>query len=81
MAVVNDSEGWRLPTMEELVLMYRNLKQKGLDSFTDAWYCSSAEVGALPFFLDATYALRFTDGYQLRSGKGSPFRIRAVRQF
>jgi hypothetical protein len=29
---------WRLPTREELDLMYKNLKQKGLGGFADTWY-------------------------------------------
>jgi hypothetical protein len=79
---LNGIGGWRLPSLEELALMYKNLKQKGLGDFTtDGLYCSSVEDGALPFFKDATYGQRFSDGAQIRSGKVTRFNIRAVREF
>jgi hypothetical protein len=46
---------WFLPSQGELNLMYRNLKQKGLGDFQNAWYWSSSQSGARYAWLQFFY--------------------------
>jgi hypothetical protein len=67
---------WFLPSKDELNLMYRNLKQKGLGEFSNAWYWSSSQPQH-----DDIWAQHFGDG---RQGFGFTFdtlSVRAVRAF
>jgi TolB-like protein len=69
--------GWRLPTKDELDLMYKNLKQKGLGGFNNNWYWSSSQINS-----NYAWYQRFSDGGQFDIyGKGSTFSVRAVRAF
>ena len=69
---------WRLPTKDELNLMYVNLKMRNLGGFGSDWYWSSTK-GSTGY----AYSQRFNDGSQLSySGNMSdPGRVRAVRTF
>ncbi|MDR0585032.1 MAG: DUF1566 domain-containing protein [Treponema sp.] len=67
---------WRLPTIDELDLMYKTLKVNGLDEFSGAYYWSSNEVNKN----DAALVLFFTNAEQRRGGKKGKYLIRAVRQ-
>jgi len=73
---------WRLPTKEELDLMYVNLKLRNLGNFANEWYWSSSE------YIDqrvgfSVVMLNFSDG--MRRDNGDPgftyVRMRAVRSF
>ena len=67
---------WFLPSLDELNLMYTNLKCFGVGGFTDRAYWSSTEY-------DANDAQRqgFSSGYQRYNDKRSTFSVRAVRAF
>jgi hypothetical protein len=40
---INGYGGWFMPSLDELVLIYKNLAAKGLGGFDKAWYFSSSE--------------------------------------
>jgi len=71
---------WFLPSKDELDLMYKNLKQKGLGGFSNDWYWSSSQN-------DYGYAWsqNFNNGGQgfVRGepNKGRTHSVRAIRQF
>jgi hypothetical protein len=67
---------WFLPSIDELKLMYQNLKEKGLGNFTDGDYLSSSEYDK-----DYIWLQRFGDGKQDFNSKGLPMRVRSVRAF
>jgi hypothetical protein len=67
---------WFLPSIDELKLMYQNLKEKGLGNFTDGDYLSSSEYDK-----DYIWLQRFGNGKQDFNGKGCPMRVRPVRAF
>jgi len=70
---------WFLPSMDELDLMYKNLKEKGLGGFSDDSYWSSSE------YFGETNGARFQsfgDGRQSGTEyRGSSCSVRAVRAF
>ena len=75
--VLGGFDDWFLPSMDEINLMYTNLKKPGKGGFESAWYWSSSEY-------DSSYAWRqgFDDGGQGYSGKGYiNYSVRAVRAF
>jgi hypothetical protein len=67
--------GGRLPTIDELNLMYRNLHKQGLGGFADYSYWSSSDKSF-------HYAWRqiFGDGYQGSGYKDDSKCVRAVRE-
>jgi hypothetical protein len=67
---------WFLPSKDELDLMYKNLKSKGLGSFKQSQYWASSEE-------NPSYAWfqRFSDGFQDYSLKFNTGLVRAVRAF
>jgi hypothetical protein len=69
-------DDWFLPSKDELDLMYKNLKAKGLGEFGNAWYWSSSEY-------DGKYAWLqyFSDGSQYYGTKPTTNSVRAVRAF
>ncbi|MDR0663800.1 MAG: hypothetical protein LBF80_06985 [Spirochaetaceae bacterium] len=78
---------WVLPSNDELNLMYQNLKEKGLGSFTnDTYWSSSVHDNS---FGGYSFAQRFNDGFRfgLDSGfatesvKSRSNRVRPIRQF
>jgi hypothetical protein len=66
---------WFLPSRDELNLMYRNLKTRGLGNFS-LWYWSSSEHSK-----DYAWVQWFTDGVQGIYDKDSTLSVRAVRAF
>jgi len=72
----NGYKDWFLPSKDELDLMYKNLKQKGLGRFTNNWYWSSSQ-GAN----DSSWFQDFSDGNQHDNGKNLTNSVRAVRAF
>lgn len=69
---------WRLPTKEELNLVYQNLRKPGIITGTgDDWYWSSSQ---LSFY--ALFAQHFGSGGQDRLYDArSEFAVRAIRAF
>jgi TolB-like protein len=66
---------WFLPSKDELDLMYKNLKQKGLGGFGSSWYWSSSQ------YTNATWIHYFGDGRQDYHHKHNTHAVRAVRAF
>jgi hypothetical protein len=73
---LNSFDDWFLPSIEELALMYTNLKLKGLGDFGDVSYWSSSESG-----LQGAWRKLFADGRQDYPNKTESFYVRAVRAF
>jgi hypothetical protein len=70
---------WFLPSKDELDLMYKNLKQKGLGGFSNNSYWSSSQNGNYGNF---AWVQRFSDGNQTSTSETSTTRfVRAVRAF
>lgn len=67
-------EGWRLPIIEELQLMHRELYQKGLGNFKHFYRSSDCVFGIFPktFYFERGKS----DGF---SGKSGLYRVRPVR--
>ncbi len=66
--------GWRLPTMNELNLLYQQKTLVG--GFTTDYYWSSQEDGN-----SVAWYVYFTNGEQNYNFKNTAFRVRAVRSF
>jgi hypothetical protein len=73
---INGYKDWFLPSKDELNLMYKNLKQKGLGGFSNDWYWSSSQGNN-----NLALAQRFSDGEQSNNSKSSMYLVRAVRAF
>jgi hypothetical protein len=71
-----DFDDWFLPSRDELMLMYTNLKSKGWGGFGNGWYWSSSEHSS--FY---AYCQRFNDGSRDYNSKGNTYSVRAVRAF
>ena len=78
---------WFLPSKNELLKMYKNLKSGSDDnsvsfspvgSFSNIWYNSSSEYAATPTLNEA---VDFTDGTNYQSSKGVVNKVRACRSF
>jgi hypothetical protein len=68
---------WFLPSKDELDLMYKNLKNKGLGGFSNDWYWSSSQNNNL-----CAWSQDFSDGLQTSlNSKNYPFSVRAVRAY
>jgi hypothetical protein len=67
---------WFLPSKDELDLMYKNLKQKGLGSFRNDWYWSSSLSND-----DNAWGQTFSSGGQSYGSKKGTSSVRAVRAF
>ena len=75
--VYND---WYLPSMDELTLMYDNLKLSGIGNFnTTSSYFSSSEDITTPNFY--AYYKRFSSGYSGSTLKSVSLFIRPIRKF
>jgi len=68
--------GWRLPTKDELNLMYVNLKMRNLGGFSNGWYWSSSQYGNY-----YAWRQRFSDGNQGDDYNSHTNSVRAVRAF
>ncbi|MDR2596603.1 MAG: DUF1566 domain-containing protein [Treponema sp.] len=75
---INWRNDWFLPSIDELDLMYKNLKQKGLGGFEDGFYWSSSQDAG-----NYTLALTklFSDGNQYVGYKDYANNVRAIRAF
>jgi TolB-like protein len=73
-------DDWFLPSLDELNLMYGNLKRKGLGDFKAEIYWSSTA-----YSIDSAWYMNFTDayisGFSSRSVKSSKNYVRPVRAF
>ncbi|MBC8475695.1 MAG: DUF1566 domain-containing protein [Bacteroidetes bacterium] len=67
-------DGWRLPTKEELNLLYENKEKIG--GFANNNYWSSTE-----FVFSNAWDQNFNNGNQNYYGKGTSTYVRAVRAF
>jgi len=71
---------WFLPSKDELDLMYKNLKQKGVGGFSNDWYWSSSQND-----YEYAWSQNFNNGGQgfVRGepNKGRTHSVRAIRQF
>ena len=80
---VNGNTGWRLPTVDELLIMFGTLKQKELGSFQDANYWSSTYVtrwsGSSSYLV--YYVINMQNGSRNEGGGRGLLLVRAVRQF
>jgi len=73
----NGYKDWFLPSKDELDLMYKNLKQKGLGGFNNNWYWSSSHYGNK----GSAWNQNFSDGSQEGYSRDSTLSVRAVRAF
>jgi hypothetical protein len=69
-------DGWFLPSRDELDLMYRNLKQKGLGGFSNEFYWSSFQVNN-----NYSWIQHFGAGRQGYDFKVNTYSVRCVRAF
>jgi hypothetical protein len=74
--VADGYDDWRLPSKEELNMMYRNLHQKGLGDFSNSWYWSSSQGNT-----DSSWQQHFSSGNQGSYSKNHTGSVRAVRAF
>ncbi|MHB9293263.1 hypothetical protein Holit_02384 [Hollandina sp. SP2] len=70
---------WFLPSKDELDLLYKNLKAKGLGGFQSGRYWTSSP--GIYNRYSSTICQRFSDGVQQEADKGTSMYVRAVRQF
>ena len=88
-ACKNLGDGWRLPTKDELNLMWTNLADSdgdgvsngvtdpnNLGGFAVKYYWSSAEAGS-----SSAWVQYFGDGMQINYNKDFNYNVRAVRAF
>jgi hypothetical protein len=68
-------DDWFLPSLDELNLMYLNLRQPALDCFGNEYWSSSERN------LYYTYYQNFGNGSQSNTSKIDALFVRAVRQF
>jgi len=83
---INGHSDWFLSSKDELDLMYKNLRQKGLGGFNNGWYWSSSQSNGYPN--NDAWIQSFSDGTQVDasfgnrpSEKNRANSIRAIRQF
>jgi hypothetical protein len=67
---------WRLPTKDELNLIYQNLRARNIGNLGDSWHWSSSETSS-----NRAWLQRFSDGYQTSTNKTKTNSVRAVRAF
>ncbi len=72
--VLGGYDDWFLPSMDELDLMYQNLKKVGLGGFIGVWFWSSSQNNRL------AWIQKFSDGEQSGSVDGR-CTVRAIRAF
>ena len=74
--VLGGYSDWYLPSLDELILMYSNLKLSGLGNFASANYWSSTESSGTNSYLHS-----FTNGVSSTALKSNSIRVRAIRSF
>tara|TARA_Y100000385_G_scaffold291639_1_gene370989 strand:+ start:2523 stop:4325 length:1803 start_codon:yes stop_codon:yes gene_type:complete len=67
---------WYLPSIEELALIYENLHEPGLFSFSEDLYWSSSSIGT-----QLAYYQRFSDGFSGYTSKLNKLKVRPIRYF
>jgi hypothetical protein len=75
---------WVLPGKDELDLIYKNLKQKGLGGFSNDWYWSSSLNTVLAKWYDNNiyvWLQNFSNGVQDAGNKNDTYSVRVVRSF
>jgi hypothetical protein len=75
--VLNNFADWYLPSKDELILMYENLHERGIGSFSESRYWSSSE-GLGPLKLNV-WIEKFKNGISITWTKKSRKYIRAIR--
>jgi hypothetical protein len=81
---INGHKDWFLPSYDELDLMRKNLKLKGLGGFNNGYYWSSTQSGSGNFYVDprSAYAISFSNGEATyMDSKPNAYSVRAIRQF
>lgn len=73
---INDYKDWFLPSLEELYLMYRNLRQKDMGVFSEAVYYSSSQSSS-----DTAWGIDFANGNYVTHRKHFQNVVRAIRAF
>jgi hypothetical protein len=73
---INGYYDWRIPTLQELDLVYKNLHKKGIGHFCEGDYWSSSEVDSI-----YAYGLGFSDGSSVGGIKKNKRHVRVVRTF
>ena len=81
--VLNGVRGWFLPSRDELALLYRNLKARGLGDFRDAGFADNLQYWAsTQQTADMADHIDFADQGRLHyDDKDYPRRVRAIRAF
>ncbi len=73
----NTYTDWYLPSIDELQLMYNNLKLSSVGGFSNAFYWSSTESTTN----GNAYGIYFNSGITGEGSKGAPFLLRPARRF
>lgn len=69
-------DDWYLPSMEELAIMYKNIKVTDLEKFSDGYYWSSNQKDK-----NTAYRYGFLGGNDGEADKSNKHYIRAIRKF
>jgi hypothetical protein len=72
----NGFKDWYLPTQNELILIYKNLKKTKIENSESAYYWSSTESSN-----SSAWFYRFDIGGRFTNFKSNPYYVRAVRVF
>ncbi len=73
---LNGLSDWFLPSIDELSLIYKNLKAKGLGNFSSGEYWSSSETD-----FNNAWFMNFNVGLPSESNVDKSLQVRAVRKF
>ena len=81
--VLNGVRGWFLPSRDELALLYRNLKARGIGDFRDAGFADNLQYWtSTQQAADMAEHIDFADHGRLHyDDKDYPRRVRAIRAF
>jgi hypothetical protein len=74
--VLNGYSDWYLPSKDELVRMYQQLKVNGIGNFMNDWYWSSSEANS-----NGAWLVYFGNGFTSYGSKDYGNYVRAVRAF